>query len=295
MSFGMQAATLVAIALPFLGLVGAVGSFWGHGLSWAEPVLLAGMYVTTMLGVTVGYHRLFTHRSFRTNAAVKFILAALGSMTVQGPLFQWVATHRRHHQFSDLPDDPHTPHGHGRGIFGLLRGLWHSHLGWIFDSNPPGLSRYVADLQQSRSLRVANAMFFVWVFAGVLIPAAIGGLVAGTWTGAWFGLIWGGLVRIFLAHHVTWCVNSVCHLWGRRPFQSEDHSRNNIVFGILALGEGWHNTHHAFPTSARHGLRWWQFDLSYWVIRGLVRLRLAWDVRLPAESALAGLRSAASS
>jgi stearoyl-CoA desaturase (delta-9 desaturase) len=163
----------------------------------------------------------------------------------------------------------------------MLRGLWHAHVGWVFRPDPPNLSRYVKDLRQSGLLRMASALFPLWVAIGLLLPAALGGLLTGGWMGALLGLLWGGLARIFLVHHVTWSVNSVCHLWGHRPFRTNDYSRNNFLFGILALGEGWHNNHHAFPTSARHGLRWWQIDVSYWVIRALALLRLAWSVGLP--------------
>jgi stearoyl-CoA desaturase (delta-9 desaturase) len=168
----------------------------------------------------------------------------------------------------------------------MLRGIWHAHMGWFLTSGAQNLSRYVQDLRQSAAVRVANALFPVWVLAGLLIPAGLGGLLSGTWMGALCGLLWGGLARICLVHHVTWSVNSVCHLWGGRPYPGADHSRNNFVFGVLALGEGWHNNHHAFPTSARHGLRWWQFDVSYWVIRGLALLGLAWQVKLPAHQRL---------
>jgi stearoyl-CoA desaturase (delta-9 desaturase) len=208
-------------------------------------------------------------------------------MAVQGPMLKWVALHRRHHQHSDTPEDPHSPHHHGRGVLGLLRGAWHAHIGWFFDRDPEDLPRYVPDLRKSRALRVASALFLLWVALGLLIPAVLGGLLTLSWAGVWTGLIWGGLVRVFLVHHVSWSVNSACHLWGLRPYRSDDQSRDNVVFGVLALGEGWHNTHHAFPTSARHGLRWWQVDASYWVIRALALLGLAWDVRLPSAEARA--------
>ena len=208
-------------------------------------------------------------------------------MAVEGSLFHWVALHRRHHQHSDRPGDPHSPHLHGEGIRGLLRGLWHAHLGWIFQPDPPDLDRYFKDLQQSRLLRVVSALFPVWVALGLLLPGVLGGVITGTWGGVWTGLIWGGLVRVFLVHHVTWSVNSVCHLWGFQPYQSADESRNNFLFGVLAMGEGFHNTHHAFPTSARHGLRWWQPDVSYYVIRVLSWLGLAWDVKVPSKEAQA--------
>jgi len=211
-------------------------------------------------------------------------------MAVQGPLLKWVATHRRHHQYSDRQEDPHSPHHHGQGVLGLLRGAWHAHLGWLFHPEPPDLDRYIKDLHQSRMLRMVNALFPVWVAAGLLIPAVLGGLLTKTWVGVGSGLVWGGLVRIFVVHHVTWSINSVCHLWGRRPYRSDDQSRDNVVFGFLGLGEGWHHTHHAFPTSARHGLRWWQLDLSYWVIKALALLGLAWNVKVPTKKAQAAQR-----
>ncbi len=280
-------ANLSAVVLPFLGLAAAVFLLWGWGFRWVHLWLLLGMYVATALGITVGYHRLFTHRSFETNRVVQFVLGVLGSMAVEGPLLDWVALHRRHHEYSDTPDDPHSPHHEGRGWLGLLGGFWHAHVGWIFRPEPAQMARYVKDLRRSALLRELSALFPLWVAVGLLIPAVLGGILTGTWAGALLGLVWGGLVRIFFVHHVTWSVNSVCHLWGRRPYDSGDESRNNFLFGVLALGEGWHNNHHAFPTSARHGLRWWQVDVSYWVIRGLALLGLAWKVKGPTRQALA--------
>jgi stearoyl-CoA desaturase (Delta-9 desaturase) len=274
-------ANLCAIILPFGGLVAAMLLSWGWGFSWTALGLLLGMYILTGLGITVGYHRLFTHRAFETNHVVRAIFGILGSMAVQGPVLKWVADHRRHHQHSDKDGDPHSPNGHGDGILGMLRGLWHAHVGWVFRPEGPHLMRYVNDLSQSRLIRTISVLFPVWVLAGLAIPTVLGGLITMSWSGALMGFVWGGLVRIFLVHHITWSVNSVCHIWGTRPFRTGDHSRNNLLFGILALGEGWHNNHHAFPTSARHGLRWWQFDASYWVIRLLVAMKLAWQVKLP--------------
>jgi len=285
MPFGVWVVHMIGILTPFLGLVTGVVLFWSWGFTWVDLVLLVAMYILTGLGITVGYHRLFTHHAFETNPVMQFLLGVLGSMSMQGPLFDWVALHRRHHQHSDHPGDPHTPHDHGSGLAGLLRGFWHAHLGWVFRAGPADTARYAKDLRQSRVLRVVNALFPLWVALGLLLPAAVGGLVSGSWLGAVLGLVWGGLVRVFLVHHMTWCVNSVCHLWGMRPFRSDDHSCNNFIFGILSLGEGWHNTHHAFPTSARHGLRWWQFDISYYTIRVLAWFRLAWNVKVPSKQA----------
>jgi stearoyl-CoA desaturase (Delta-9 desaturase) len=282
---GVRLVTLVAITVPLLGLVAAPFFLWGWGFSWVDLGLLLGMIFLTAIGITVGYHRLFTHHAFESNIVVKFILAVLGSMAVQGPVLKWAATHRRHHQHSDQPEDPHTPHHHGRGVLGLLRGAWHAHIGWFFKPDAEDLSRYVPDLMKSRTLRVVDSLFPLWVALGLLIPAVLGGVISGTWAGVWTGLIWGGLVRVFIVHHGTWSINSACHLWGLRPYRSGDQSRDNIVFGVLAMGEGWHNTHHAFPTSARHGLRWWQLDVSYWAIRALALVGLAWNLRLPSKMA----------
>ena len=281
-------AKLVAIVLPLLGV--AAAPFLGWGFGWVDLALLVGMYLVSALGITVGFHRLFVHRSFEASMPVKFAIAVFGSMAVQGPLISWVAQHRAHHRHSDAEGDPHSPHQGGRGLFGWLRGFWHAHIGWFFNADKPELDRYVKDLAASPSLRIASRLFPIWIALGLIIPTVLGGLISGTWAGALTGLIWGGFVRVFLVHHVTWSVNSACHLWGFRPFHSDDRSRNNVVFGILALGEGWHNTHHAFPTSARHGLRWWEFDASYWAIRLLQLVGLAWNIKLPSAKSQAKKR-----
>lgn len=295
MSRAARFVILLAVVVPFAGLVAAIALLWGYGISWVQLGLLLGMYLLTILGITVGYHRLFTHRAFETNGAVKAVLAILGSMAVQGPLLRWVASHRRHHQHSDDHQDPHSPHAHsGEGagdVMGVLRGLWHAHVGWLFTPDIAGWRRYVGDLAKDGLLRRISDLFPLWVAIGLLLPALLGGLLTMTWTGVLLGFIWGGLVRVFLVHHVTWSINSVCHIWGTRPFKSDDESRNNFVMGVLALGEGWHNNHHAFPTSARHGLRWWQVDVSYLVIRGLELLGLARKVRVPAATALMAKRA----
>jgi len=281
----MRVIIFIVIVVPLLGVIAAPFFVWGWGFHWVDLGLLLGMYFLTAIGITVGFHRLFVHRSFETYMPVKFALAVFGSMAVQGSLLHWVAQHRRHHQHSDTPDDPHSPHHHGHGVLAVLKGFWHAHIGWFFKPDPPNLDHYVKDLCASPTLRVASLLFPLWIFLGLAIPTLIGGLVSGTWVGAWTGLIWGGLVRLFLVHHVTWSVNSACHLWGFRPYRSNDESRNNVVFGILGLGEGWHNTHHAFPSSARHGLRWWQIDVSYWVIQTMALLGLTWNLKLPSKQA----------
>lgn len=277
----VRVTTVCLVVLPFLGLFAAGYLGWGGAFGWIPLGLLAGMYLATGLGVTVGFHRLFTHRSFEANGVLEFALGVLGSMAVQGPLIQWVADHRRHHRKSDRPGDPHSPHMHGHGIVGLVRGLMHAHLGWLFKENAVDLSHYVPDLMKDRIARTVSRLFPFWVAMGLLIPTALGWVLLGDWSGGLLGFIWGGLVRIFFVQHVTWSVNSICHFWGSQPFQTGDRSKNNFVFGVLAFGEGWHNNHHAFPTSARHGLRWWQFDLSYLLIRWLEFAGVAWNVKLP--------------
>jgi|ERR1043166_925864 stearoyl-CoA desaturase (delta-9 desaturase) len=282
--------TLAVVTLPLAGFIVAIISCWGWGIGWAELGLLLGMYVLTVLGITIGFHRLFSHRAFETGPVLQGILAIMGSMAIQGPLLKWVALHRRHHQHSDTEDDPHSPH-QGHGMMDVLRGAWHSHVGWFFAADPPDLDRYIRDLRLNPLLAKISALFPLWVLCSLLIPALAGWLLTGTWQGALTGLLWGGLARIFLVHHVTWSVNSICHLWGGQTFKSGDKSRNNFLMGILALGEGWHNNHHAFPVSARHGLKWWQIDISYWIIRLLALLKLARKVRLPPPSLIASLKA----
>src|SRR5947209_7983896 len=203
-STGARIVTLIAVVGPFLGLLTAAILLWGWGFHWAELGLLSALYALTALGVTVGFHRLFTHRSFETNRVIQCLLGVLGSMAAQGTLLTWVAMHRRHHQHSDEHEDPHSPHHHGGGISGLLHGLWHAHVGWFFEPGPANLARYVKDLSQSRLLRSVSMLFPLWVLAGLAIPALLGALLIGGWGGALLGLLWGGLVRIFLVHHVTW-------------------------------------------------------------------------------------------
>jgi stearoyl-CoA desaturase (Delta-9 desaturase) len=280
-SLGVKIASLAVVILPFAGVVAAMVLLWGVALNWVHLVLLAVGYAITGLGITVGYHRLYTHRSFETNPIVKAFFGIAGSMAAEGPILNWVAAHRKHHQHSDRPDDPHSPHQHGETIGEMIRGFMHAHFGWFIKSPLVDVQRYAPDLAADTLTRRISKLFFLWVALGLLLPGAIAFAVTGTWMGALLGVLWGGAVRMFFVHHVTWSVNSVCHIWGKQEFRSRDHSRNNLIFGILALGEGWHNNHHAFPTSARHGLRWWQFDISYLVIRGLELVGLVRAVRVP--------------
>lgn len=277
-----RAITLVGVIAPTVGLVVAIWLAWGGWCSATDLVMLGVGYLLTALGVTIGFHRLFTHRAFEASPVVAWTIGILGSMSVQGPLIWWAAKHRQHHQYSDEALDPHSPHaGGGPGLLGAIRGFWHAHLGWICARDLRSeWSRYVPDLVEDPIARRVSDWLPLWIILGLAIPAAIGGLVAQSWTGAGLGLLWGGLVRIFVLHHATWSINSVCHLWGWRDFETTDESRNNPVMGIVSMGEGWHNNHHAFPASARHGFGL-QFDLSWIVIRALAAVGLARGLRLP--------------
>src|SRR3954470_13544252 len=266
--------------LPILAL-GVVGwQVWSSLLGWSDLIVFAIMYVATGLGITVGFHRLFTHRSFKTGKAVRAILAALGSAAIEGPVISWVADHRRHHAFSDQPGDPHSPHvDHGAGVRGALHGLAHAHVGWLFRHDQRGArARYAPDLLSDPTIRFVDRTFFVWAIGGLALAFGLGVAIGGTVTAGLTGLLWGGGVRLFLLHHVTYSINSICHVFGRRRFKTADESRNVFWLALPSFGESWHNNHHAFPTSAAHGLGRAQVDLSALVIRGLERCGLAWDV-----------------
>ena len=237
------------------------------------------MYVLTGLGVTVGFHRMLTHRSFQSPPPVEYAFAILGSMAVQGPVISWVADHRKHHAHTDREGDPHSPHvGHGDGAGGVFRGLWHAHAGWLMTDHGTAGRKYAQDLYEDRGMRRINRRFPLIVLAGLALPALAGWLITGTVAGAATGLLWGGLVRIFLVHHITWSVNSVCHFLGSRRFETDDQSRNVFWLALPSFGESWHHNHHAFPRSAEAGLRRWELDPSALVIRALEALGLARNV-----------------
>jgi stearoyl-CoA desaturase (delta-9 desaturase) len=283
-----QVVTLVAVVVPPLGVLAAMGVLWDVGFGWVDLALLVGLYVLCAFGITVGFHRYFTHRGFEATAAVKATLAILGCMTMQGPLTQWVTDHRKHHALSDRPGDPHSPHvGHGEGIGGALRGFVHAHVGWLFSNLGMEQGReYGRDLYEDRLVRLIDRAYLLWVCLTLGLPFAVGYAAGGTVQAGVQALVWGGLVRIFAYQHATFSVNSICHMFGRRDYRSRDESRNNWLVSLLVFGEGWHNNHHAFPASARHGLHRRQVDASWWVIRGLERLRLVWDVNVPDERQL---------
>ena len=287
-SVASQLVTLLAVAVPPIGLFSAMGLLWGVAFHWVDLVLLVSLYVVCAFGTTIGFHRYFTHRGFETGTGLKATLAILGCMTMQGPLTQWVTDHRKHHALSDKDGDPHSPHaGHGDGPLAALRGFVHAHVGWLFTLK--GMERgreYGKDLYEDRLVRTIDRLYLLWVVVTLGIPFGIGYLVGGTLGAGLSGLVWGGLLRIFLYQHATFSVNSICHMFGRRDYPSRDESRNNWLVALLVFGEGWHNNHHAFPSSARHGLGRRQLDLSWWVIRALERLGLVWNVKTPSRAQL---------
>jgi stearoyl-CoA desaturase (delta-9 desaturase) len=278
-----QVVTLVAVVVPPLGLVAAMGLLWQVGFHWIDVVLFAALYVGCAFGTTIGFHRFFTHKGFETRAPVKALLAILGCMTMQGPVTQWETDHRKHHALSDKPGDPHSPHvGFGTGAWGALRGFAHAHVGWMFSNLGMEQGReYGRDLYEDRLVRTIDRLYLVWVVLTLGIPFAIGYAVGGTWQAGVEALVWGGLIRIAAYQHATFSVNSICHMFGRQDYRSRDEARNNWLVALLVFGEGWHNNHHAFPASARHGLQRRQIDLSWLVIRGLEKLRLVWNVKVP--------------
>lgn len=254
-----KAIILAVVIIPPLATIYAIIQLWERYVTPLDIALLIAMYMLTGFGITIGFHRLLTHRSFETNPIIRATLLILGTMALQGNPITWASTHIEHHAHSDTDADPHSP----------LAGLWHAHIGWSFGYRPQ-LDKYGTWLLKDPLVVFVDRFWLLWVALGLVIPFAIGG---------WSGLLWGGLVRLFFVHHSTWSVNSICHTFGSRPFATQDASRNNWWVGFLALGEGWHNNHHAFPRSAFHGLKWWQFDFSAYLIRFMELVGLAWNVQ----------------
>jgi stearoyl-CoA desaturase (delta-9 desaturase) len=273
-------ANLAGVIVPFAGFVAAIVLLWDSAVGWTNLAILAVGYVLTGLGITVGFHRLLTHRAFQTSRALRYVFAAFGSMAVEGNVLAWVSDHRKHHQFTDVEGDPHSPHlVEGAGPLAVLKGLFHAHVGWMFVAEGRAdQARYARDLVADRGMRLIARFFGPLVVASLLVPFALGYLVTGRLWGGLTALLWGGFVRVFLLHHVTFSINSICHFWGRRRFRCDDESRNVFWLSLLSFGEAWHHNHHAFPTSAFHGLRRWELDPGGLFIALLERLGLAWNV-----------------
>ncbi|HEY0317922.1 MAG TPA: fatty acid desaturase [Solirubrobacterales bacterium] len=275
-----KGANLGAVVVPFAATLTAIVLFWNSLVSPADLVIAAVMYLLTAVGITVGFHRLLTHRSFQTSKPLEYTFAILGTMAVQGPVISWVADHRKHHAHTDEEGDPHSPHvGHDGGVRGVFAGLWHAHSGWLMSTQGRAdWKRYAPDLYEDPGMRTISRRFVALIVLSLAIPALAGYIVSGTLVGALTGLLWGGLVRIFFVHHVTWSVNSICHFLGTRRFETDDHSTNVFWLALPSLGESWHHNHHAFPRSAVHGLKRWEPDPSAFIITALEKLGLARNV-----------------
>jgi stearoyl-CoA desaturase (delta-9 desaturase) len=275
-----RAITAVVTVAPILALGFVAWQLWDQALHWGDLIVFGVLYVAFGLGVTVGFHRLFTHRSFKTSPRLRFIFAVLGSAAIEGPVISWVADHRKHHAFSDKEGDPHSPHvGHGGGVKGALTGLAHAHVGWLFIHTQRGAKRrYAPDLMADPVVSFVDRTFVTWALLGLAAAFALGAAIGHSVKAGFTGLLWGGAVRMLVIHHVTYSINSLCHYFGRRRFNTDDESRNLMWLAPFSFGEAWHNNHHAFPTSAFHGMRRFEFDPSALVIRLMEKFGLVWDV-----------------
>jgi len=271
----------VFLILPLLALVAAVPFAWGWGLGWSDVGIAAGFYLVSSLGVTVGYHRYFTHGAFKANRALRIALALAGSLASQGSVVAWVADHRRHHAFSDREGDPHSPWLFGTSPIAIARGFWHAHMGWLFERDKTNAERFAPDLLADKDIQLVDKLFVPMTVVTLALPAVLGGLITMSWWGAVTALFWAGLVRVAFLHHITWSVNSICHMIGSRPFVSRDKAANFWPLAIVSMGESWHNSHHADPTGARHGVMRGQIDISARVIWIFEKLGWAWNVRWP--------------
>jgi stearoyl-CoA desaturase (delta-9 desaturase) len=283
-----QVALGIFITVPFLAVLAAVPVAWGGWLSWTDVVIFLVAYAITGHGITVGFHRYFTHRSFKPNRALKNVLAVAGSMAIQGPVVRWVADHRKHHKFSDRDGDPHSPWKYGTNLRALVKGFLHAHMMWLFDEEQTPQRTYAPDLMKDRDIVRISRQFPLWVAVSLIAPAIAGGLLTWSWQGAVTAFFWGSLVRVALLHHVTWSINSICHTLGERPFVSRDKSANVWWLAIPSMGESWHNLHHADPTCARHGVLRGQLDSSARIIRWLEKAGWISDVRWPVSDRIQG-------
>ena len=280
-SLAERVAVGVFVAVPLLAVLLAIPVAWGWGLGVSDLVIAAMFYTVAAHGITLGFHRAFTHRSYTPNRPLKIALAVAGSLAVQGPVIRWVADHRKHHAFSDADGDPHSPWAYGESLRGLTRGFFHAHVGWLFDEEQTPATRYAPDLLKDADIVRISNQFRMWVAVTLVAPAVIGGLVTWSWHGALTAFFWASLVRVALVHHVTWSINSVCHIWGRHPFRTRDRAGNVAWLALLSGGESWHNLHHADPTAARHGVLRGQVDTSAAMIRLFESRGWASDVRWP--------------
>ncbi|HEY8452747.1 MAG: acyl-CoA desaturase [Micromonosporaceae bacterium] len=294
-STGTMIALWAFVFIPFAALLAAVPVAWGGWLSWTDVAIAVAFYLVSGLGVTVGFHRYLTHGSFKAKRPLRAVLAVAGSLAIQGNVIQWVADHRRHHAFSDVEGDPHSPWRYGESVRGLVKGLFHAHMGWLLRREISNRARFAPDLLRDPVIRRVDALFPLWVSVSVLLPPLIGGLATWSWTGAATAFFWGSLVRISFLHHVTWSINSVCHVFGERPFVARegDRAANFWPLALVSFGESWHNLHHADPTCARHGALKGQVDITARVIWVMEKLGWVYDVRWPRPERLAAKRAPA--
>lgn len=278
---GILIALWLFVTVPFAAVLAAIPAMWGWGLTWVDALLFVVFYAIGSFGIGVGFHRYFTHGSFKAKRGLKIALAVMGSYAIEGAVTQWVADHRRHHQFSDVEGDPHSPWRYGESVWGLTKGLWYAHIGWLFHRDMSNKERFAPDLLADKDLQKVDKLFPAFVAGSVLLPALLGGLISWSWTGALTALFWASLVRIALLHHTTWAINSVCHVYGERPFDSRDKATNFWPLAILSFGENWHNLHHADPTCARHGVLRGQIDMNARLIWIFEKLGWAYAVRWP--------------
>jgi stearoyl-CoA desaturase (delta-9 desaturase) len=281
-----QSLVIVFMIIPVVALVAAVTLTWGWGITLLDVVIATIAYFGTGLGVTVGFHRHFTHKSFKATRPMKIALAITGSLAFQGSIVTWVADHRRHHAFSDKEGDPHSPWLFGTGPVAIVRGFWHAHMGWLFDRDKTNARRFAPDLLADRDVAAVDRQFVLLTAVSLGVPALLGGLLSWSWWGALTAFLWGGLVRVGLLHHVTWSINSICHMAGRRPFASRDRSANVWWLAVLSFGESWHNLHHADPTCARHGVKRGQIDMSARLIWLFEKFGWVHSVRWPTPQRL---------
>ena len=281
-----QSLVIAFMIIPVVALVAAVMLTWGWGITLLDVVIATIAYFGTGLGVTVGFHRHFTHKSFKATRPMKVALAITGSLAFQGSIVSWVADHRRHHAFSDKEGDPHSPWLFGTSPGALARGFWHAHLGWILDRDLTNQERFAPDLLADRDVAAVDRQFVLLTVVSLGVPALLGGLLSWSWWGALTAFLWGGLVRVGLLHHVTWSINSICHMAGRRPFGTRDRSANVWWLAVLSFGESWHNLHHADPTCARHGVKRGQIDMSARLIWLFEKFGWVHSVRWPTPQRL---------
>ena len=279
MTRAVRIANIAVVVIPFVAFAVALATLWNKFVSPRDLVIGFAMYALTLLGVTIGFHRYLTHRAFQTSKAVEYILAIVGSMAIEGPVVNWVADHRKHHAHTDEEGDPHSPHGFGPGLRGTIKGLFHAHVGWLWEDHGIAERRkYARDLVEDRGMRIINLSFGPLAALSLAIPFFAGWAIGGSLRDGLTAFLWGGLVRVFFLHHVTWSINSICHFFGRRRFATTDQSTNVFWLALPSFGEAWHHNHHAFPRSAFHGLRWYQVDVAGLVILALEKLGLVWNV-----------------